>query len=1064
MKKLLISLLIVGIVGTAFAVDRIQIRKFAGLNTRLNPYEIANEESPDMSNFTLDTAGTLSERNLFQHYNSVSAGTFPITNVYKFYKTSDVGYMVCAGSTKLFKASSNALTVILTDNTVTTGSYWGFETFLGNDGINGSEELCFAANVGAKLLTWNGTNASFQDRCYLDGGKGPGTNCNILKKHKSRLWAAGSSSYPYRIYYSSLNNGIDWNTSGGSIDLPSYEKIMALETLSDVLYIFTRQAIYALGGDTPNEFYIQKTRSTIGTHATKSVVWANRWIMFLNKSGIYAFDGDTSTNLSEPIQPTIDAISTTYLDKSAAIYDNRGRYRLSITSASGSYNDTILIYDTVLKQWYELSGINLASFFKAEGGNDRGELYAGSSDNSGWLWQLQTEAATEQVSHATKSQLQTGVTFNTVYMGTEISPLVLLEPKPYYSDSYTVVLLHFDGLDAATSTKDISPTPKAFTFVNQAQLDGTYHKFPLNSLLLDGTDDEIYCSNHADFDCFTNLSATVDCWVRFNALPSTISMPIAGQFNTGIAQGGWLWRLKHDGFVYTMEFLYSTNGANVFSEVGDVIDMATNTWYHFALVIDGTTGEFFLNGESVGDFPITSIFDSTTNMIIGEGGGGTDMNGWIDEFRISSIPRWSSNFIVPYNKNSGTLTSANLKIGAADQSSLGTIAWQETLGTNTDIQFTTRTGVTDDTTYDTWITWNSVESKRFAAQSGFWVSTSTSVFEITNATVGSGVAATAGHYAPNGLWDLNDTQHNSITDGTNQTRNVLFYEWDDHPNPDCVAFNVAGATSKNDYIETLIPPKNLSSYKWVGFWLKSPVTGDSVRLDIGEVSPTTATYSYSAKVYTTANTVDVNTWEYHYLPLTLYDSTDIDNIKWLRLTYLGDDNGSVYLGKGHAYDFLDSGETITSTPNDYIQYKAIFGSTINTSIPQLINAGGYVVIISYEIAGSTTESAISSYWQSKIFDLGNEYKKLWQWAEFTLNSSSFLSNDTVYLDYDVDDGYYTGTVTGNMVVTGRDVKMRFYLPTGTKGKSLQLKIREDDLDSDLKIHNLTIRLIQEGGM
>ena len=163
-------------------------------------------EATDCLNFTLDEAGSLSKRSLFQKYNSVAPGSITFTNLYKFYTSSDSGYTILSGGNNLYKATSGSITAIgVSTNTVSPNSQWAFETF-----TDGTNDVVFAANQDTPLKLWDGSSATFYEK-----GPTPNTNCNILKKHKSRLWAAGSRTYPYRIYYSSLSNGADFTTTGG---------------------------------------------------------------------------------------------------------------------------------------------------------------------------------------------------------------------------------------------------------------------------------------------------------------------------------------------------------------------------------------------------------------------------------------------------------------------------------------------------------------------------------------------------------------------------------------------------------------------------------------------------------------------------------------------------------------------------------------------------------------------------------------------------------------------------------------------------------------------------------
>ncbi|MFH1230703.1 MAG: LamG domain-containing protein [Planctomycetota bacterium] len=1015
MKKLLILILALGVATASFAVDKLSIKKFGGLVTRTNPFELQDSESPDMSNFVLDEAGTLTRRPLFQRYNTTSIGNIAFTNLYKFYTSADAGYMILSGGTNLYKATGGTLTSIsVSANTVVSDSQWAFESF-----TDGANEVVFGANNNIPLKLWNGSAATF----YEQGGT-PGTNCNILRKHKSRLWAAGSKTYPYRIYYSSLSDGDNWITSGGSMDLGAYEKIMALEVLSDTLFIFTRTGIYALLGDTPQEFAIQKTRSTVGTHAFKSVVLGNKLIYFLNKSGVFVFDGDESVNISETIQPTVDSISATYISNSASLFDKRGRLWLSYTSMNGSFNDSLLVYDTVLKQWYPLNNVNFSAFFKAEGGADKGEIYATCSNPVGDLWKFQTSTSIENIVHSTQTQLLTGVTFNTVIAN---NPVVALPTGGY--DNYTTLLAHFNGTNGGTYTP--AETGQVLTYVGTAQLSTTEKVFGSASLLLDGNSDCVTVpssANICDFGAATG-DFSLECRVSLNSIALTQALL---SIYDGAGNG---WRLYIGGAGSGL-LLKNTDATT--SSIPWV--PSVNTWYHVAVARSGTIIRAFINGVSIGTFTNSDFSNPMNHQLeIGSGDiGNLDLllNGYIDEVRISKgIARWTSNFsptVSEYTKSpafGGTLTSANLQINANGQLSLGTISWQEYLPSNTDIQFTTRTGTTSDTVfYNGWQTWvsSNVVTCNTVTNPTVWTNQSPLVFSAK---------------AP-----LNP-----------QGRDVLYYETNDSVSPNCVQFDVSrGTVSMNHFSDCIVPAANLSNDKFMGYWLKSPCTGNSVKLDIGEVTGVTVGY-------TTANTVNANTWEFHYWPLT-YTSTDLDDIKYMRITYLGDVQGELYLGDVSAYDFLDNDETITSTPNDWIQYKAILGSNSYNITPRLLLAAGYVIKLSYSSSAGASETSLNSFWSSKPFDGGDASKnKLWQYLTFQVESQNPTTGHTVQLYYETDDGRQSGTLSKTVDVTGRTTNLKFYLPTGTYGRNFKFKFIDDNLNDELKVKNAEIFVIPEGG-
>jgi hypothetical protein len=82
---------------------------------------------------------------------------------------------------------------------------------------------------------------------------------------------------------------------------------------------------------------------------------------------------------------------------------------------------------------------------------------------------------------------------------------------------------------------------------------------------------------------------------------------------------------------------------------------SASTWYHFALVRNGTSVELFIDGVSKGTQ--TSSATISGDLIIGGYAGSTDpMNGYISNIRVSDNVRYSSNFTAP---TSALTTDAN---------------------------------------------------------------------------------------------------------------------------------------------------------------------------------------------------------------------------------------------------------------------------------------------------------------------------------------------------------------------------------------------------------------------
>ena len=82
--------------------------------------------------------------------------------------------------------------------------------------------------------------------------------------------------------------------------------------------------------------------------------------------------------------------------------------------------------------------------------------------------------------------------------------------------------------------------------------------------------------------------------------------------------------------------------------------LASNTWYHFAVVRNGTgTGNLVLYLDGVADATsggaVTDNFNQTNALYVGaDRVGGSSLNGYIDDLRITNgVARYTANFTPP---------------------------------------------------------------------------------------------------------------------------------------------------------------------------------------------------------------------------------------------------------------------------------------------------------------------------------------------------------------------------------------------------------------------------------
>lgn len=219
------------------------------------------------------------------------------------------------------------------------------------------------------------------------------------------------------------------------------------------------------------------------------------------------------------------------------------------------------------------------------------------------------------------------------------------------NDSYTKVLLHFNGADASTTITDSNSGGAAHTWTanGNAQIDTAQSKFGGASGLFDGTGDYVTTPDHADFTLGTS-DFTIDFWFKCNAAGGA-ALFIAGQSDAAATATTISFNIRRTGdviqasvFAAAVEFAIA--GTTQFTNAVNI------GWHHCAFVRTGNVLKLFIDGvQEGGDLAFSGSVNNSANALsVGRLGelAGSEWNGWIDEFRLSiGIARWSANFTVP---------------------------------------------------------------------------------------------------------------------------------------------------------------------------------------------------------------------------------------------------------------------------------------------------------------------------------------------------------------------------------------------------------------------------------
>jgi len=210
------------------------------------------------------------------------------------------------------------------------------------------------------------------------------------------------------------------------------------------------------------------------------------------------------------------------------------------------------------------------------------------------------------------------------------------------------LLLHGDGSNGAQNNTFLDSSTNNFTITrNGNTTQGSFSPYGSNwSNYFDGSGDYLSAPSNAAFDCGTG-DWTIECWVYIST--RTNSYPVV----FGNNRGGWttdalaLTNSNADNAAYNDKFVFGWNNGGFTSPSAGTSQLlvanatnSNNTWYHFAVVRNGTSIKMYRNGAEVASATISSgaSFNWGYNgALVGGGnwdGAGSYFNGYISNLRV----------------------------------------------------------------------------------------------------------------------------------------------------------------------------------------------------------------------------------------------------------------------------------------------------------------------------------------------------------------------------------------------------------------------------------------------
>ncbi|HAG50553.1 MAG TPA: hypothetical protein DCL42_04365, partial [Deltaproteobacteria bacterium] len=291
----------------------------------------------------------------------------------------------------------------------------------------------------------------------------------IAEIGNERLFISGNVTYPSDVYWSDDGNPDHF--------LPSDFIVVREDDGDKITFLKPQLGVWVIGktnsiqkfyteSSSLTDWYVSDPMSFVGCQASYSAASTPAGIVYLNRAGLYAFNGQSSQLISDAVTPIIQDISETALENVVGFY-NKNEYHLSYTPSGATANSRVLVYDFV-RDAYTLDSKSIDSFCSFESGTDSGAIYAGSSTTDGYVFAF--SSAPGELIIRYQSDFTAGTFDDTFYFGSENDPYLELA----WDCTIDTWLADLQAKDANINTLDDVITYLPTATIDRPSLTGTW--------------------------------------------------------------------------------------------------------------------------------------------------------------------------------------------------------------------------------------------------------------------------------------------------------------------------------------------------------------------------------------------------------------------------------------------------------------------------------------------------------------------------------------------------------------------------------------------------------------
>ena len=383
------------------ALRSYRIPMFYGIHQGVTENRINEGESPDACNMET-RGGRLSVASGYTRETDIAfVDPASVKRIFVWNRASGKR-MLAATESKLYvlDETTGEWKLLYTFSASASAAQYDFQTAK----IASTEYLLIASGV-SQMAKWDGVSETAE--AFGSAEALSNIAVNYVELYYSRLFSAGDSDFPSRLYYSKAPGDTrsleDWtsaeeseNIGGGHVEVGTdSDPITGLFALSNQLLIFKRDSLYRLLGDRPSNYRILPVNGTLQQPVHTACVRIGDVLYFLTEGGMYYFDGQTVQRKADA-DKVGDLLSGANLSACAAA-SCRERLYFAFREASGDgANDAILVYDLargvyMIRRGFHAPGICAAggTLYLMDGNGflarfEEGDTYGGGRIDAYW--------------------------------------------------------------------------------------------------------------------------------------------------------------------------------------------------------------------------------------------------------------------------------------------------------------------------------------------------------------------------------------------------------------------------------------------------------------------------------------------------------------------------------------------------------------------------------------------------------------------------------------------------------------------------------------------------------